>query len=323
VILPDPRDDATLFADKEIEEGPARDKHLRQERRKRLGGGEGGPPPPLEEGQNYWVERLKRNNKPIPYGQGIVDDWMQHELDEISTEQYGDLHDFQRRVHDEERDANFWGLYNKAVGEVRGQAWEAIKAMQEQETAKKVPNRKLRYTLRKIAEMEVTWSNVIAAKIDGTAHPMAKKVSAEFSVDSAVEVFELTPEQELRLVELAGARHNPKLRTIRIVSTRYRYREQNQRDIARVLSRLIDEAKRAKPLSEGESPPGEGVGHQRQQLTSEAEASRAEALEAWYEHVRGAAPVGADTEIGANQAKGEADLLGANARTSEASAAEK
>ena len=155
-------------------------------------------------------------------------------------------------------------------GEVRGQAWEAIKAMQEQETAKKVPNRKLRYTLRKIAEMEVTWSNVIAAKIDGTAHPMAKKVSAEFSVDSAVEVFELTPEQELRLVELAGARHNPKLRTIRIVSTRYRYREQNQRDIARVLSRLIDEAKRAKPLSEGESPPGEGVGHQRQQLTSHA-----------------------------------------------------
>ena len=90
MILPDPREDATLFADKEIEEGPARDKHLRQERRKRLGGGEGGPPPPLEEGQNYWVERLKRNNKPIPYGQGIVDDWMQHELDEISTEQYGD-----------------------------------------------------------------------------------------------------------------------------------------------------------------------------------------------------------------------------------------
>ena len=62
---------------------------------------------------------------------------------------------------------------------------------------------------------------------------------------------------------------------------------------------------------------------ERQQLTSEAEASRAEALEAWYEHVRGAAPVGADAEIGANQAKGEADLLGANARTSEASAAEK
>lgn len=299
--MPDPREDETLFDDLAIEDPRERRKAVRRERRRRFGGGEGGQPEKLAEGQNVWVERMKRNGKLIPYGQGIVDDWQQYELDEVSNEVHGDLSDFAGRVHDPERDEAFWNMYRKAIAELGSEIDRRASA------DRAVPARKVK---RMLGTPFVRWTNVVATRTDGSASPMAKKVAAEFSVPDAAAHFGLTPEQELRMVELAGTRYNPRKRSIRIVSRRFRYREQNQRDIARIMVRLIAEARRAKPTVDTESiaasggGEGEGGGIDEALLSAEAREERAAQLEEWYAHVR--ASVHAQEEA---EAEGEAEAL--------------
>jgi small subunit ribosomal protein S35 len=74
----------------------------------------------------------------------------------------------------------------------------------------------------------------------GESHPAARKVVVEFE---PARIPDLTPDQQLKLLKLAGSRYNPSTKIIKISSDSFETQAQNKRYLAETINNLIAECR--------------------------------------------------------------------------------
>lgn len=92
------------------------------------------------------------------------------------------------------------------------------------------------------------WETRVVLSPGGEAfHPANRKVK----VSVYVKELELTPIQKERLLAMVGKRYNPNKDELTIVSERFEAREENRKDVMRILLDLIEECKKSDEVVEG------------------------------------------------------------------------